>query len=252
MAMIMQTVERKRLFESIVEQIHATILSGQLAPGDALPPEREMCEKFGASRTSVRAAISALEALGLVQSTNGKLTRVKKAVPEESGEILSIVLFHDLENVGDLYECRRFVESWIAYYAAAKLTDEQLKHLESVDRKRTEAIAAGGNGRSLDFEFHWSLAQYAGNEPAARIVYGLLRAVFTMVPAHATEAEEQRASFARHQKLLAALRARDRAGAMRAMWRHLTDATSPSDAQPFPLSESGAVRKRKRKPKAVK
>lgn len=232
-----QLVQRKRLFEAVVDQLHDLILSGKLKPGDPLPAERELCEMFGVSRTSIRSAIQALEAMGLVQSMNGKATRVKHGTPEELGGIAGVVLFHDLSDANQLYECRRFLETWLVYYATSRLTDQQLDELEELVERRKSEIAAGGLGTDEDFAFHWLIATAAGNEPAARLVYGLLKVVFN--PAW-TVAEDQSAVVGRHDGILDALRNRDAFAAMREMWYHLTTQTeTTSDFPPFPFLASG-------------
>ncbi|MCX6623431.1 MAG: GntR family transcriptional regulator, partial [Acidobacteria bacterium] len=174
-------VERKRLFESVVEQLYDLILAGHLKPGEPLPPERELCERFQVSRTSIRSAIQVLEALGRVESSNGEATRIKKADPEAVGGVLSTVLFHDLADITQLYESRRFLESWVAFHAATRLTGEQIDHLEQLAGERNRELDAGRNGHDQDFAFHRNLAKYAGNEVTERLVYALLNVLFRIL-----------------------------------------------------------------------
>ncbi len=225
-------VERKRLFESVIEQIHDLILAGHLKAGDTLPPQRELCQIFQVSRTSIRSAIQALEALGLVKPINGKATQIKKAVPEEVGGVLSVVLLHDIGDVAQLYECRRFLESWVAYYAASRLSEEQLQHLERLTEMRKREIIAGGVGCEQDFEFHWHLAKYCGNEAVARLVYALLNVVFRILNPERTRIPDQSVEVAQHDGILEALKARDGFRAMQQMWYHLT--SQPDQSQEFP------------------
>lgn len=232
-----QTVQRKRLFEVVVDQLHDLILSGKLKPGDPLPAERELCQMFGVSRTSIRSAIQALEAMGLVQSMNGKATRVKHGSPQELAGIASVVLFHDLSDATQLYECRRFLETWLVYYAASRLSDADLDRLGELVERRKADIAAGDSGIEADFQFHWKIAMAAGNEPAARLIYGLLKVVFN--PAW-TIADDQSALVGQHDRILAALRKRDGIAAMREMWYHLTTQTeTTADFPPFPFLVPG-------------
>ena len=56
-----------RISEIIVDQIRLLMRQGQLKPGDRLPPERDLCERFGVSRVPVRAALRMLESSGLVE-----------------------------------------------------------------------------------------------------------------------------------------------------------------------------------------
>jgi DNA-binding FadR family transcriptional regulator len=68
---ILEPVKRSRVYESIVEQIRALVREGSWRPGDQIPPEREMAERFRVSRTSVREALRALEMQGIIESKQG-------------------------------------------------------------------------------------------------------------------------------------------------------------------------------------
>ena len=68
---LLEPVKRSRIYEHIVEQIHALIREGRWAPGDQIPPERELAERFRVSRTSVREALRALEMQGVIESRQG-------------------------------------------------------------------------------------------------------------------------------------------------------------------------------------
>src|SRR4051794_32094779 len=63
--MASQDLERRPVYEQVAQQLREQILSGELAPGSALPPERELCERFGVGRTTVREALRALQTKGL-------------------------------------------------------------------------------------------------------------------------------------------------------------------------------------------
>ena len=68
---MLKPVERPRVAEEIVEQIRSLILTGQYAPGDKLPPERELARQLGVNRASLREALKKLEHLGLVKIRQG-------------------------------------------------------------------------------------------------------------------------------------------------------------------------------------
>ena len=70
-------VQTKKVYMKIVEQVRDLIKDGRLKPGDKLPPEQVLVEKFGTSRPSVREALSALEILGITESRGGKGNFIK-------------------------------------------------------------------------------------------------------------------------------------------------------------------------------
>src|ERR1700730_15589641 len=67
-------VRSSRLYEQIVQQVEESIVKGALKPGDQLPPERELAQQFGVSRTAVREAVKALREKGLVEAYPGRGT----------------------------------------------------------------------------------------------------------------------------------------------------------------------------------
>src|SRR5689334_25415513 len=80
---LIEPVKRSRIYQHIVDQIHALVREGRWAPGDQIPPERELAERFRVSRTSVREALRALEMQGVIESRQGGGTFVRSADPEQ-------------------------------------------------------------------------------------------------------------------------------------------------------------------------
>src|SRR6202521_6292083 len=79
---LLEPVKRSRIYEHIVEQIHALIREGRWAPGDQIPPDGELAERFRVSRTSVREALRALEMQGVIESRQGGGTFIRTADTE--------------------------------------------------------------------------------------------------------------------------------------------------------------------------
>ncbi|HET9754344.1 MAG TPA: GntR family transcriptional regulator, partial [Myxococcales bacterium] len=72
-----ETVRKVRRYEQVAEQIRRLIGSGALKPGDLLPPERELAEKLGVGRSSVRDAVRTLEVMGILEPRQGHGTVVR-------------------------------------------------------------------------------------------------------------------------------------------------------------------------------
>src|SRR5438046_4593906 len=75
-------VRSSRLYEQIVQQVEESIHKSVLKPGDQLPPERELAQQFGVSRTAVREAVKALREKGLVEAYPGRGTRSEEHTSE--------------------------------------------------------------------------------------------------------------------------------------------------------------------------
>src|SRR5262245_27493754 len=89
----------KPLHEQVVEQIQQLIKNGELNPGDQLLPERELAEKLGVSRTSVRKAVARLEGMGIIAVTPRDGAYVRRRSLEDAVEPLTQILFQEREKV---------------------------------------------------------------------------------------------------------------------------------------------------------
>ncbi len=85
---------RRRIHESVAEQLRDAILDGRFAPGAKLPPERELAGEFQVNRTSVREALKVLEGLGLVRVRQGDGVIVRP-LTEASVSVLPFMIHRD-------------------------------------------------------------------------------------------------------------------------------------------------------------
>jgi len=129
-----QPVARSRLHEEIVTVLQNQILSGALAPGEKIPPERELAETFHVNRATLREALRKLENLELVEIRHGDGLYVKDYL--ESGNLDLIKAAARVngreEVVFDILEARLYLMPQMAYLAAERRTDEDLAELERV------------------------------------------------------------------------------------------------------------------------
>ena len=115
----------------IVDQIRKLIEDGELKVGDRLPPERELCQKFGTSRASMREAFSVLETLGMIESRSGQGNFIRADASQVSidGEFMkSLLMDHD---PFEIYETRLEVEPSMAAFAAERATNEEKEGLRN-------------------------------------------------------------------------------------------------------------------------
>src|SRR5581483_5263184 len=166
------TINRTGRSEEVRLQIERAIRSGDFAPGERLPSERELVETFGVSRVSVREAIRSLEALGLVRVYQGRGAFVSdrrsgfgepmaRWLELHRGEVLELLAVR-----GALDECA----------AAAAVENGDRAALEAVRAAHAAFAAAAEAGAptgelvALDTDFHVAIAEAGGN----RLLYDLL------------------------------------------------------------------------------
>jgi DNA-binding FadR family transcriptional regulator len=153
----------RRLYEQIAGQIGSFIHEEQLKPGMRLPAERDLAQQLGVSRPSVREALIALEAAGLVETRVGGGTFVR-ARPVRPGGVFALDAGDDL-GPGPLeqFEARRAVEPACAELAAVNASAVDLETLRSALARMTALIEEGRNPAAEHRSFHVSLAEASRN-----------------------------------------------------------------------------------------
>src|ERR1700720_3397200 len=124
---VYRTVRTSRLYEQIVKQVEASILKGQLKPGDQLPAERDLAQSFGVSRTAVREAVKTLREKGLVEAYTGRGTFVTNGTSNAIRQSLDL-MFRVSQQEGSIHlaELRQVLEPEIAALAASRIEEQLL------------------------------------------------------------------------------------------------------------------------------
>jgi len=206
--------------EQVAKQLEEKILAGHMAPGDRLPPERELCAQLHVSRSVVREAIKRLQSLGLVDSLQGSANRV--ALPSNKPLVVGYqrLMQHGQAKLADLWVVRMPLETTIASLAAQHRTDEHLRDLDAAQAVLGDESATLEDRVQADLRFHAILADASGN-PVFQIV---------LQPIHELLIESRRRTVGRfgsqlahahHAKILDAVRLGDSAAAAAAMQEHL-------------------------------
>jgi GntR family transcriptional regulator, transcriptional repressor for pyruvate dehydrogenase complex len=225
-------VRTSRLYEQIVQQVEASIHKGQLKPGDQLPPERELAEQFGVSRTAVREAVKTLREKGLVEAYPGRGTFITDGTSYTIRQSLDRMMRTGNEGFAFLAEVRRILEPEIAALATTRAKQEDLEAMRQqvavMDEARTDPDAF----IEADLDFHLALAEAAANPIILSLIdsiVGLLReqrmGIFQVAGG------PDRGQY-HHKKILEAVEHRDPAGARAAMKAHLAQVRDDSRHAP--------------------
>lgn len=154
--------KRRSLAKELVAALSEQIRDGLLKPGEKLPTEAQVMEKFGVSRTVVRESISRLQAAGQVETRHGVGTFVLEAPALGLFSAPSDTLM-TLADVLAVLEFRISLEVESAFLAAHRRTDEQLAKLrESLDTLNG-LMRNGSDSAAADFAFHLQIAEATGN-----------------------------------------------------------------------------------------
>jgi GntR family transcriptional regulator, transcriptional repressor for pyruvate dehydrogenase complex len=241
-------VRTSRLYEQIIQQIEGSILAGELKPGDQLPAERELAQKFGVSRTAVREAVKALREKGLVEAYSGRGTFITDGTSQAIRQSLDLMMkIGQPDGSSHLAEVRTILEPEIAALAAERVQNHHLAAMR-------EAIAVMDASRQdpnayieADLDFHLALAEAAANPLILSLldsIVGLLREQRLRI--FNVDGGPERGQF-HHKRILEAIEHRDAERAREAMRAHLQQirqdsqisSAMPDRALAKPASQTG-------------
>lgn len=222
-----QKVQSEKLAQSVVRQIELLILRGILRPGEKLPPERELAEKMGVSRPSLREAVADLQDRGLLTSRAGAGIYVAEVLGAAfSDALVQLFASHD-EAVFDYVLFRRDLEGLAAERAARLGSDTDLQVIGTIFRKMQAAHGKRNPAEEarLDAEFHLSIIEASHNV----IMLHMMRAMFDMLRAgvfyNRQKMFKQRTTremlLDQHRAINDAIQARDPGAARAAVEAHL-------------------------------
>lgn len=163
--MPIQSIETRRLYQQIAQQLRQLILAGEFAPGSRLPAERELASQLGVSRPSVREALIALEVEGWVEVRTGSGVYVLER-SAHTGERVPATEWGPLEVI----RARRVVEGEIAALAAQNAEPAHIAGLHEALRSMQSDAQAGRAPLEGDRAFHLTLAAACGNAVLADTV----------------------------------------------------------------------------------
>ena len=238
-------VRSSRLYEQIVQQVEESIHKGGLKPGDQLPPERELAQQFGVSRTAVREAVKALREKGLVEAYPGRGTFVTDGTSHAIRQSLDrMIRIGQPEGSTYLAEVREILEPEIAALAATRADAEDLASMREAVDIMDETKRDSDAFIEADLDFHLALAEAAANPLILSLIdsiVGLLREQRMRI--FQVEGGPERGQY-HHKRILEAVERHDSLGAREAMKAHLRqvreDCRESSAGQDADLSKAAS------------
>jgi DNA-binding FadR family transcriptional regulator len=218
----------RNLTRATAERIADEIVQGKLKPGERLPTEQRMVEALGVSRTTVREAVAALRADGLVVTRQGAGAFVAPDAPRRPFR-LAVDGLPSVDDVLNVMELRASVEVEAAGLAAARATIAARRKVARALTAIDAAIRRGENAIDEDFLFHLAIAKATGNAQFAHFLEYLGRFIIPRqtirVGAHHPEGRRAYLDLfqTEHRAIQAAIVGADVEGARDAMRRHLTN-----------------------------
>lgn len=174
-------MRRFRTHEQVLEQVEEQIVKGRLRPGDRLPPERQLAETLGVSRSAVREALRVLESMGVISASTGSGPSAGSIIVGEStpalGTLLRLHVALASYSQSEVMEVRVQLERWAAREAAVRAEGDALKELQDIVAQMRQPNIPPDRFNELDTAFHVTIAAISGNGLLSTMMQALRDAV---------------------------------------------------------------------------
>jgi len=224
-------IQRRKLYQDVLERLMRRIESGEIRPGDQLPPERELMAQYGVGRPAIREALQAMERSGIVEISHGERARV--VVPTARDLIAQIaggarhLLQVEPDTLEHLLQARIFLEAGTARMAAERATPRDVAALRACVEAQRAPLPRLDDFLSHDMAFHREIARIGGNPIFPAIVEAIFQWAGDYYRPLVRAPGAEPLTIAEHTRLVDAIEARDADAAEAAMRAHLLR----SDAQ---------------------
>ena len=215
-----QPIKQEKISTKIAGQIKTLINNGELKPGDALPPERELVKVFNVSRASLREALNTLAGMGFLEMSHKHRTIVKSLAAGRMTDPLHHLLKEDIRTVFELIEVRKAVESWSASLAAKRATPDDIANLEKSLESMRVKIEQGISVVEDDANFHLAISEATHNKIQTHLMFSIYDILKESLGKYYENIKMQNV-YEQHCKVVAAIKKRDSALASRRMHEHL-------------------------------
>jgi DNA-binding FadR family transcriptional regulator len=216
--MVFEPVRSYTAFEETVDRLGTAIKLGLLAPGQRLPAERELCARLGIARSTLRQALTALTQSGHVHATRGRGGGTFVSDPQPPADPPSADMQAQWRETCD----ERFaVELGVAALAAERAQPQDIDALEAISATLESVLEDFTSYRTADVRLHVGLAEATRSARLVRSMTEVQGAMTDLIAHIAHPPQVLASSNAQHRRVLAALRERDEARAVRAMSEHL-------------------------------
>ncbi|MDG3575551.1 transcriptional regulator NanR [Rhizobium sp. YJ-22] len=220
-----EPIPRRKLSDEVFDRLERMISSGELTPGDDMPSERELMDRFKVGRPAIREAMQALERMGLVAISHGERAKVleltAKSLFRQMDLTAKIMLAKSADTLEHLKSARIFFERGMAREAAQKASAEDIAALHAILDRQRASLGDAEAFIAADMAFHARIAEISGNPIFAAVSESMLAWLQEYHTDMLIWTGKERFTLAEHEEIVDRLAAGDADGAEQAMLKHL-------------------------------
>lgn len=220
-----EPIVRRKLSDEVFDRLERLITSGELQPGDEMPSERELMERFGVGRPAIREAMQSLANMGLVAISHGERAKVleltAKSLFRQVDLTAKIMLSKSSDTLEHLKNARIFFERGMARVAAEKASPQDIADLRVILERQRASLGQAEAFIAADMAFHTRIAEISGNPIFAAVSESMLAWLQEYHTDMLIWTGKERFTLAEHEEIVDRLAAGDADGAEQAMLKHL-------------------------------
>lgn len=218
MATKIKSIEKKRMYKIIADELINYIISNNLQPGDTLLSENELSSLFNVSRTSVREGIIHLETLGIVSTNNKQGIVINETNFKTVTDHLIFGFKKDEIEWKGLLDARKILELGALELAIDNLNDEHFRRMEQVIQRSKDKLEQKKSAAEEDLEFHQIILEATDNLIVEKFCV-VLREFFHNKPSKFNY-EADKATIQDHERIYTCLKNKNKAEAIEALRKH--------------------------------
>lgn len=218
-------IVRRKLSDQVFDRLRDLIASGEIPPGDPLPSERDLMERFGVGRPAVREALQHMHTMGLITISHGERSRVNAlsadSVLSRVDDVARMLLSSEPAQLEHLKQARRMFESGMVRVAAEQATAEDVQDLRDLVAEQRRQMHDPAAFVTTDIAFHNRIAQVSANPILIATSQSMLRWLFQYHGGLLHWSGNEDTTLQEHETIVDLIAARDADAAVQAMQAHL-------------------------------
>jgi len=171
-------IVRQKLSDQVFDRLWAMVQSGELSPGDTMPSERALMERFGVGRPAVREALQSMANKGLISISHGERSKVNKLTAgiafDQVDDIAKLLLSTEPSNLENLKQFRKILEAGSVQMAAQSCTAQDIAELRSLVEVQRSKLGQDKAFIEADIAFHVAIARLTGNPLIQAVTQAML------------------------------------------------------------------------------
>lgn len=169
---------RQKLSDQVFDRLWAMVKSGELSPGDTVPSERALMERFGVGRPAVREALQSMANKGLISISHGERSKVNKLTAgiafDQVDDIAKLLLSSEPSNLENLKQLRNILEVGSIKIAAQNCSAEDIAELRALVETQRSKLGQDKAFIAADIAFHVAIARMTGNPLIQTVTQAML------------------------------------------------------------------------------